>query len=354
MVKMMVLHSPGGSESVRGGLIRAFNGSGLEAAFWSPKRKSAFDAFATYSPSVFYGTTYDFDTAQERCVRARPELKVVMFASAWGPLADSLPQDEFPIVRVTDAEKRRLEALKRATGKPDFVLIHASESYLEGVLGGWRSIGIEPISCLNAADGYLYRPTEPRPEFVCDAAICGGRWPFKSRNLDPFILPLCEPDTGLDVKIWGYGGWENTTPRYLGRLSLEEEVALYSSAKVCLNISEPHATDARYGSDLVERLFKTAACGACVVSDYVEEGREVFEGHLPMARTPAEYADLLRFYLDNQDMAREVGRRLREVVLRKHTYHARAATLLSALGLQKEADQCLMALKELINSQPTT
>jgi hypothetical protein len=353
----MVLHSEGGSVPVRSGWVRALNASGFEAAFWMPGRKSAFDAFRDFEPDVFIGTTYDLDSAQEKCLRARPGLRVALFASAWGPLADALPAQEFPIVRVTDGEKRRLERLKRETGKPDCVFIHASEANLEGVLGGWRSIGIEPVSCLNGADLALYRPVRPRPELMCDAAFVGGRWSFKARNLDPFLLPLCEPGFGLDVKVFGYGGWQNTTPNYLGRLSPEEEVALYSSAKVCLNISEPHSVDSRYASDCVERLFKTAACGACVVSDYVEEAQEVFEGQLVMARTPREYEDVLRFYVDEEYMARGVGNRLREVVLRKHTYFHRVATILNAVGLPEEASQCLRTLQKVIpgiSSPPRT
>lgn len=344
-MRVMVLQSPGGSMSVRGGWIRALIHAGHEAAWWNPQSKSAFDAFGEFSPGLFLGTSYDLDEAQEKCIRARPEMKVALFASAWGEKADALPREEFPIVRVTDAEKRRLERLKRETGKPDCVFLHCSDSNVEAVLGGWREIGIEPIGLMNAADALLYRPGKFRPEFACDACFVGGRWPYKARNIDPFILGLAE-HAPFRVKIFGYGGWEDTTPYYLGRLGELDEPDLFASSTVCLNVSEPHSTDPRYASDIVERPFKVMACGGCLVSDHVEEMRKVFP-FVPMADNHRDFRELVEFYLARPDQRRLLSDQGRMVVMFHHTYHHRMAKLFRQLGWNREGDRILANLPAL-------
>jgi len=48
---------------------------------------------------------------------------------------------------------------------------------------------------------------------------------------------------------------------------IREAVKLFSSAKLCPNISEPHAN--KFGFEVNERIFKLAACKALVISDNV-------------------------------------------------------------------------------------
>lgn len=344
-MRVMVLQSPGGSMSVRGGWIRALIHAGHEAAWWSPREKSAFDAFQEYEPSLTILTTYDLDDAQEKCIRARPDMKVALFASAWGEKADALPLEEFPIVRVTDAEKRRLERLKRETGKPDCVFLHCSDSNVESVLGGWREIGIEPIGLMNAADALLYRPGRFRPEFACDACFVGGRWPYKARNIDPFILSLAE-HAPFRLKVFGYGGWEDTTPYYLGRLDELDEPDLFASSAVCLNFSEPHSTDPRYASDIVERPFKVMACGGCLVSDHVEEMKEIFP-FVPTARTREDFRDLAEYLLERPDERQWLSSEGRAEVMSRHTYHHRMYRLFHRLGWPQEGDRILTSLPKI-------
>lgn len=341
-MRFLIEYSDGGSVSVRSGWIRVLRALGHDAQFWNPQLTSAFDAFNKFGPDVFLGCSYNVDDAIEKCIRSRPALRVGLFGSAWGPLADALPAHEFPIVRVSEDEKRRLERLKKDTGNPQFVFIHATGPYLEASMSGWREIGIEPIGVLNAADIYVYKPGVFTPGLACDACFVGGKWPYKSRKLDPYIFPLISSD--LNVKIFGRNHWQ--VPQYLGTISQENECNLYSTATVCLNVSEPHSTDERYGCDIIERVFKVLACGGFLVTDYVPEMELVFPpGCFEDTDSPVHFLELVTHYVQHPQERLPLIRAGYSFVLNHHTYHHRVAQLLEGLGLHSEADKCLQLLK---------
>lgn len=349
-MKVLCQLDSGGSKSVREGWLRIFAYCGHQVLFWDRSRgKPAFDIFAEYEPDILLATTYDLDRAMSKCIASRPSLKVALFASAWGPYIDDINRQEFPIVIVNDEEKRTLEKLKKETGKPDFVFIHVTDKYLDGTMGGWREIGVEPVGILNAADLFLYRPSRPKPELACDAAMCGGYWGYKARNLDRFILPLCHPSSGLNVKLFGHSAWP--VHNYLGQISQEDERALYSSATVCMNVSEPHSTSLKLGWDTIERPFKTLACGAMVVSDYVPEmASEIFSnGEIAFATTPTEFNELICYYVNNPGLRLPFQEKGKKEVYQNHTYFERVAKMLTNFNLQDEADKCIEAKSRFFN-----
>jgi spore maturation protein CgeB len=235
-------------------------------------------------------------------------------------------------VRASEGEKKLLERVKRETGRPDFVFIHVTSRYLEPTMGGWRSIGIPPVGILNAADTFLYHPTPVRPEMACDAMMCGGYWAYKSRNLDRFVLPLC--DSGRKVRLYGSQLWP--TPSYVGYLEDDEVRAAMCSAKVCLNVHEPHST--RLGFDVVTRPFSALACGRACLSDYVEELASLFkEDELVLARTPQEYREKLEWLLEDEPARLALGAAGQSAVLESHTYFDRVSQMLESLGMKSEA-----------------
>jgi hypothetical protein len=335
-MKILCQYSSGGSSYVRSGWGRALTYAGHDFRFWVPERKSAFDAFNEFNPDVAILTTYDLDRALCKCVAARPEMKVVCFASAWGPLADNLDPVEFPIVRVGEQEKKTLARLKEETSRPDYVFIHTADSGVEDVLGGWRSIGIRPIGLLNAADLFAFYRGKPRDEFRCDWTFVGGRWPFKSRNIDRYLLPLCHPSTGLRGKVFGNTDWP--VAQYLGNIDDQDVADLFASATVCPNVSEPHSTSPLYGRDIVERPFKILSSGGFCVSDHVPEAREVFSGEeLPMASSPEEFREMIQHFVRHPEERSSYMERGHQKVVSQHTYFERAAKMLRELGLEDDA-----------------
>lgn len=339
-MKILCVYTDCGPSYVRSGWGRVFAALGHEFIFWRPDRKPAFDVFGEFDPDIFIGTTYDLDRATAKCIRARPHMKVALYASAWGRMADEIPDEEYPITRVRLIEKKMLEELKKEAGRPDFVFSHVSDRYLDGLLGGWRDIGIEPAGILNAADTFAYMGGTSRQEFACDVAFVGGYWPYKARNLDRYLLPLCHPSASLRVKIFGNQPWP--VAQYLGLLDDEDARDVFASATVCPNVSEPHSTDFVFGYDVVERPFKVAAAGGFCISDYVEGMKDIFtNGEVPMFRDPKEFQEAVRFYAHHPEAREPMMSAARETVLARHTYFHRVAQMLELLGYTEEAERCL-------------
>jgi hypothetical protein len=272
-------------------------------------------------------------------------MRVILFASAWGPYLKDVDPKKYSLVVATEQEKRLVEKLKKETGRPDFVFIHAHDKWLEGTMSGWRDIGIEPVGILNAADTFDYLGGQVRPELVCDVAFVGGYWPYKARNLNNYILPLCHPDSGLNVKVFGNSPWP--TEKYLGGIENHDVRDLFVSATVCPNVSEPHSTD--LGWDVIERPFKVLAAGGFCVSDYVPEARDLFtEEELPMAESPSQMAGMIRHFVECPELRQRFIDAGRRKVLLDHTYFDRVTLMFDHLGLPTESTRVLKVKGELL------
>lgn len=348
-MRILCEYSPGGSVTVRNGWGNVFRALGHQFAFWDPEgNKPAFDIFAEYEPDILLACTYSVDKALFRCIASRPHLKVGLFASSWGPMVNDIDIKKYPIVKTNYQEQCIIEALYSNTKKPHFVFIHAPQRHLEGVLGGWRSIGVNPLSILNAADIYTYFGGEIKEEYVSDCSFVGGYWDYKARNLKKYILPLCHRSKKLNIKIWGNSSWP--VANYLGVLEENESRDVFASAGVCPNVHEPHSTDLGLG-DIVERQFKVPCAGGLVVSDKVDgmDDEDVFGPNvMPQADNPQDFEDLIRFYLSHPEERKEKIAQTRRVVLNHHCYHHRVATFFDHWDLHKEAAQCRVLHKELI------
>lgn len=345
-MKILCEYSPGGSVPVRTGWKNVLEACNHQFRWWRPGQTPILDEVGGFAPDLLISCTYSVDRAMAKAIAKRPQMKVALFGSAWGGLVDSLDREKYPVVCAGDQEKATIAALKEATGKPDFVFIHVTDKFLDATMGGWRSIGVNPVGVLNAADTFKFFEGSYKAELACDVGYVGGRWPYKSRNIDAFLLPLCHASKKLDVKIFGNTPWP--VPQYLGLINDEDHRDLFASAKVCPSVSESHSTD--LGFDLVERPYKVMASGAVCVSDFVDEGRGLFgEAELPMAKTPGEFEDLTRYYMGHEDERRKVAAAGRKAVLARHTYFDRVETILRSCGLHDEADGVRSKKRELLN-----
>lgn len=327
-----------GPSYVRTGLGRAFAALGHEFIFWMPDQKPIFDVFYEKSPiDIFIGSTYNVDAALFKCLRKSPETKVALFGSAWGELVDQVDTAVYPIVKVNEQEKRNIELLKKEIGKPDFVFIHVTEKYLNPTMGGWREIGVEPIGLLNAADTFDYLGGKFDPLLACDLGFVGGYWPYKARNLDKFLLPLLQPGSNLNAKIFGNQVWP--VPQYLGNLESHKVKDLFVSATVCPNVSEPHSTN--LGWDCIERPLKVLVAGGFGISDFVDEWREIFnEDELIMAKTAEEFKETIEYFVRNPDKRLPFIEAGRKKVLAEHTYFDRVKKMLGQFGfVNSEVDE---------------
>lgn len=326
-MKILCEYSPNGPAFVRLGWKNVFEYLGHEFVWWRQGQEAIFDVFARNDPvDIFLGTTYNTNRAVVKCVQARPNLKVGLFCSAWGPLVDKIDRKEYPIDYRSEDEIRTIEHLKQTTGQPEFVFLHLLDKRVDEVIGGWKEIGVKPVGILNGADTFIYAGGQRRPELEADLSFIGNRWPYKGKNIDRFLLPLFSSD--LKIRIHGTGGW-NGFAQYMG--TIEDSLAkdVFASAKICPNISEPHSTT--FGYDIIERVLKAPCAGGFLISDYVEDIKDVFGDVVPMAKTPQEFKDLIYYYLKEPDLRADLARKQKEIVLKGHTYLHRVEKMLANL-----------------------
>lgn len=345
-MRILCEFSPNGPAFVRNGWRRVFEYLGHKFYWWRQGQEAVHDAFAKADPvSIFLGTTYNTDRAVVKCVQARPNLKVGLFCSAWGPLVNKIDRKQYPIDYRSENEIRIIEGLYKTCQKPDFVFLHLLDKRVDEVIGGWNSIGVKPVGIMNAADTFVYLNGKKQSNLESDFCFIGNNWSYKSRNINRFLLPLFSSD--LTIRIHGTGGW-NGFAQYLGAVSDELVKDIFASAKICPNISEPHSTT--WGYDIVERVLKVPCAGGFLISDYVKDIDDVFGPNVvPMAKTPEEFKDIIYYYLEQPELRQEIIDKTKKIVLERETYFDRVAKMMTNFGMEKEAGRCLDKKKELLN-----
>ena len=317
---------------------KVFADSGHQVRMWEISQESAFDAFDEFEPDLFMGQTYNLNNAVFKCIKERPHMKVVLRASDWGDMQDSIDLNKYPILVAQEEEKRLLEKLKKETGKPDFVHNHYHDNWINQTHGKWNDIGIRPVSLMHAADIFDFYPRQAVNLLKCDIGFVGGYWPYKAINLDKYLVNLCNPVGKYNIKIFSSSSWP--VCQHLGRIDNNNVGALFSSATICPNISEPHSQD--FGYDIIERPFKILMSGGFCISDYVESMvNDVFTNdEILFAKTPEEFRQLINFYVKNPEKRMKHIKAGYELVAQNHTYFHRVSKIFSELGLKQESDLC--------------
>jgi hypothetical protein len=86
------------------------------------------------------------------------------------------------------------------------------------------------------------------------------------------------------------------------------------------------------------RLFEMAAVGTCVISDADRPELARMFPMAPRARTPDEYLDYVKFFVENPERAEAIGRECSNLISKRHTYVHRAAEILIRAGLMDAAE----------------
>jgi hypothetical protein len=319
---------------VRKGLAKAFSVCGHEVVIWNINQKSVYDAFDEFEPDLFLGQTYNATSAVCSAIRERPHMKVIMKAADWGPLTDTIPHS-FPIVRVSETEKKNILDLYNEVEKPDYLHIYYHHNYIEGTHGGWIKAGVPVYSHMLAADVFDYTNGKAMDEFRCDIAFIGGYWQYKAQNIDKYFLPLCK-DFKHKIKIFGNSPW--SVPQYCGFAPEGLEKHILASATICPQLHEPHSTE--YGFDMSERTFKLLANRCFIVSDYVEGLEKLFGNDLVMAKNPKEFRDKVEYYLQNPKEREQYITEGYNKVISNHTYFHRVYEIFTNLKLYQYAEHC--------------
>lgn len=341
-MKVLCQYKSGGEYYRHLGFANAFRSAGYQFLFWNPKEKPVYDIFDEYKPDIFIGTTFDLDRSIIGAIKANPQTKIVLKGGNWGPSDAQIDKEKYPILFVSEKEKKILSQLKAEVGKPDLVICHYHERSLEETMSGWREIGIEPYALMNAADVCVFYKGKQDPQLSCDVSFVGGYWKYKGENLDKYISPLCSPVGKYNVKIFGNQKW--SVPQFLGGIPDVKIKDLYASSLICPNVSEPHSIE--FGFDVVERPFKILSSGGFLVMDDVRDFKALFGDTIRYYHSYTELVEIIEYYKKNPDK-RDCKEAMKHCIW-EHTYHRRIADLLMKLDFQKEATQVMGALANVL------
>lgn len=323
----------------------AFSSMGFQVHVWDINKTNPFDMFDLFQPDVFLGQAYNLNKSLVRCIEERPHLKVGLRAGDWGSQTKEIDASRFNILTANLKEIKMLEELKRRTGKPDFVHIHYPEWAVKRTHNLYKNIGINPISLMMCADVLEYSEAKFDASLECDLGFVGGYWPYKGQVIDRYLMPLLHPVGKYRAKIFGNQPWPAN--QYCGLIDDNKVKDLFVSAKICPNLSEPHAQE--YGIDVNERIFKILYSGGFCISDSVEGYKTTFGDSVVYAESPEDFKEKIDFYLNNPAERIGIAKRGQDHVKKNHTCFHRVATILKELGVDDLSLQVLQAYEDSLN-----
>jgi spore maturation protein CgeB len=176
-----------------------------------------------------------------------------------------------------------------------------------------------------------HRPVEPRDSI--DVVLVANVYQNRSSLLTNLLI---EPSLrlGLNLAIFGHG-WDDTPECirrcWRGPLDYEDLPGVYAAAKValgaeqCLNMSSTQCS---------MRVFEVLGCGGAVyLGPDHRAHRRLFESgrELELTSSASQTTGVLRKLLDDQPYRQAMANAGRALVLKSHTYEARALQILDAL-----------------------
>jgi len=327
MLKMKILISNDGYHAhyyQRQSWVNAFaKMQGVSVALWDINSVSAFDVFDGFEPDIFLGQLYNLTPSIVKCIKERPHLKVGLRAGDWGDHEKEVDKSIYNILYATKEEIETLKELQGETGQVSFVHIHYPKEALKQTHNYYDSIGVRATSIMMCADTDAYSNPEPDPDYACDIGFVGGYWPYKGQVIEPYLFPLLENVGEYNVKIFGNQNWY--VNQYCGFIDEPKVKDLFASAKICPNLSEPHAQ--AFGFDVNERIFKILCAGGFSVSDNVA-GYNMFGDGIVIADSPADFKEKIDHYIKNESERKAIASKGRDFVLKNHSNQIRAMEIL--------------------------
>jgi hypothetical protein len=319
-MKVLICHRPGGAFGyISDSWLNAFKSAGIIAQRWDGKKES----WRSFSPNLYIGCS-----GHKQPIPEHRACKIAIHVNPCGPVKIE-PNINEPADSVKWVKKQ----------KPDAVFGYGFEKD-RNLWSHWERDGIPWVPMACAGDATVYSPANGGHNRF-DLVYIGGRWDYKAKTIDPYLMPLLL--SKLSRTVYGWGKW----PPYLAvtEASDAQVVMALSTAKVGPCVSEPHTI--QHGIDIPERVFKVILSGAVPVHDPVPGIRKLIPGLL-VGNNPDEYRDLVMAAVKTSPQKRlSLVEEYYDVVFDRHTYHHRLSALLSQLGFNQEAQTLLKALKGL-------
>ena len=172
----------------------------------------------------------------------------------------------------------------------------------------------------------------------CVAGFNGSAWAVERKVVKVLEdAALCVP-----TSIVGHG-WQGSSVAhcYKGFLPYDRMPDFYASAEIIVDDANQSASV--WGS-ANSRVFDALAAGTLVITNSAAASADLFDGLLPVWNTPEEALALIRKYSQDTFAREELTRRLHAIVVARHTYRQRAASLLDFLN-KFVADTFRIAIK---------
>lgn len=349
-MKVMIKDGLGANHHIRVGLANAFSMLGHEVFLWNSDQKSAFDAFSEVQPELIVCDTYTLDRAIVKCLLSRENIKVVAYAPNWGSSDDLVPK-EFPILFAQDAEKEYVELLVKA-GKLEYIFGQYLEEELAVTHDKWLATGAKVFSLIPALDTYEFPLLTPENAYRSDVHMTGGAWGYKNQSLQKYLGNLFYPNTKLNIKVFG-NGW--SAPQALGPISNHLMCKFAASAKICLNLFEPHSYDESLNgifSDINQRTFNATAG---FIYSQNANGLDKVMPHTITFDSLEQFQDELPFWLNDDSLNQRLHSIERNIdhTYKNHTFVHRVKVLFEKIGLVEESKQAgAFVEKQYENIQP--
>jgi hypothetical protein len=325
-VRWVISQGHAAARYYRLGYARALAAAGHEVFSWDADREPAGDLFTKQFDWLLAGT-WELTPALVRQI-VRTGVKVFLWGTNNGPWTC----DKEDTVEFADARQKELARRLADAGAARHVFHYYHPHYIEETMSGWREEGLEPVGLPLAADVFAFPLTKPDPNLASSVAFVGGRWPYKSKELDAYLLPLCHPSEGLSVKIYGNGHWP--VPQHLGLIDDATAPKVLASATVCPCIYEPLSV--KYHMDVSERPYKALSVGGFAVSQYVRSAAEDLfpDGEMVFVTSPAEFKEVVHHFVRNPAEREPFIRQGLETVYSRHCYFDRLASAFQTMGLE--------------------
>jgi spore maturation protein CgeB len=232
--------------------------------------------------------------------------------------------------------------------------VYFGEREPEGMYDFESVTGKKYVTIPNAANKKLHFPTVPMKKYEYDLVFLGTNLPLKQKLFSTILEPLRKKyRVGLFGPGWTtkdsvlraiqkfarnagmikFANWINdrriTVP-------LDEENALYSSAKICLNFHEREPDGSQPHYILNQRTFKIPACGGFELCDKVPALRNYFtEDEMVMVDIePSKWLETIEYYLTHEEERKAIQKKATGRALRDHMYHNRVEQVIALYNEQ--------------------
>jgi spore maturation protein CgeB len=323
------------------GIVRALHGRGHRVTFYEPdaydRQRHRDISDPDWARVVVYSGTDERDVFRV-LEEARGAADVVVKASGVG-VWDELLEREVPNARPAGGlavfwdvdAPATLDRLREHADDPFHALVPKYDAVLTygggpPIVRGYRRVGAKRcVPVYNALDPDACFPVAAVERFAADLSLLANRLPDRERRVDEFFFGPARRSPRSRM-ILGGSGWEprDVPPnvRVLGHVYTADHNALYSSARVVLNVSRDSMAACGYSP--ATRLFEAAGAAACVVTDawegidlFLEPGREVL--------VAGDGESVARHVRDlTPERAAAIGAAARRRVVAEHTYADRA------------------------------